>query len=56
MIEANAKGDEVAVLLATELGDGEFTDRLDVAELVPDFVEVALRKLSDVLATVAVFR
>ena len=35
-------------------GDREAADRLDVAEVVADLVEVALRELADVLATIAV--
>ena len=54
MVERDAERLEVAVLLLAQLGDGEAADRLDVAEVVADLVEVALRELADVLAAIAV--
>ena len=54
VVEANAERLQVPILLLPELRDREAADRLDVAEVVADFVEVALRELADVLTVVAV--
>jgi len=55
MVELDAERLEVAVLLLPQLADGEAADRLDVAQIVADFVEIPLRELADVFAAIAVF-
>ena len=54
VVEAHAERLQVAVLLLAQLRDRELADRLDVAEIVADLVEIALRELADVLAVIAV--
>jgi hypothetical protein len=47
---------EVAILLAPQLGNGEAAYRFDVAQVVADLVQIALRQFANVVAAVAVFR
>ena len=53
VVELHAERLQVPILLAAQLGDREMADRLDVAEVVADLVEIALRQLADVFAAVA---
>jgi hypothetical protein len=47
---------KIAILLAPQLGHGEAAYRIDVGEVVADFIQVTLRELADVRAAIAVFR
>ena len=54
VVEADAERVQVAILLLAQFGDRETADRLDVAEVVADLGEIALRELADVFAAVPV--
>ena len=56
VVEPHAERGEVAILLAPQLGHREPADRVDVAQVVANLVEIPLRQFADVLAAIAVLR
>ena len=56
MSNSHAERREVAILLAPQLGHREAAYRFDVAQVVADLVQIALRQFANVVAAITVFR